>query len=400
MFDTSDDNKPGEANLNDNEFFSKLASPDNGVWELIFESLPDMVALIDLNNIVVKANKAMRQRLKVGEKSISGHACYNLMHDSGCAISNCPHLKMINDRKPHTTELFEPRFNSYLSITTTPIFDGKNHLLGSLHIARDITIQKESEARLVKYNAELKELNHSKDKFFSIVAHDLRSPFQGMLGFTDLILDELDSLTKEEIREYLEKVRNSSYNTFSLLENLLNWSRMHTGRLQYNPTEFVINDDISVIFNLLSSNAHSKNIELISYVSQPFTVLADQQMVHSILLNLVTNAIKFTFPGGRVAIDAHIRPRCDDSISGKSSCTHKCLEIRVIDNGVGIPPESVKKLFKIDDHFTLAGTANEQGAGLGLILVKEMAEKHGGPLSVKSEVGKGSEFSFTLPLAE
>ncbi len=380
-------------------FSSQLSNPGSDVWELIFDSMPDMVALIDLNNIVVKANKAMRQRISIGDQSLIGHTCNSLMHDHGCNLSNCPHLSMINDRKPHSIELFEPKFGLYLNISTTPVFDTDDNLLGSLHIARDITVQKESEVKLTKYNSELKELNQSKDKFFSIVAHDLRSPFQGMLGFTDLILDELDTLDKDEIKEYLLKVRDSSYSTFALLENLLDWSRMQTGRLKYSPSNFNLIDDFSSVFSLLDSNATNKNIRLINNLKNDYYVFADRQMVHSILLNLTTNAIKFTHSGGTVTFNAKIKEMCENKPEDEcSTLNHKCLEISVSDTGVGMSADALQKLFKGDDHFTLAGTSNEQGAGLGLILVKEMTEKHGGVLTVSSQVGKGSVFAFTLPL--
>ena len=272
-------------------------------------------------------------------------------------------------------------------------------MLGSLHIARDITIQKESEVKLTKLNSELKDLNLSKDKFFSIVAHDLRSPFQGMLGFTDLILEDLETLSKEEIREYLQKVRDSSYSTFSLLENLLDWSRLQTGRLKYNPTNFNLFEDVASIFNLLDSNAQNKNIRLINNLKNDYFVIADRQMVHSILLNLITNAIKFTYPGGTVTLDTKIKEMCEDHLKSECSSIYRtCLEISISDTGVGISPEGVKKLFKVDEHFTLAGTSNEQGAGLGLILVKEMTEKQGGVLTVSSQLGTGSVFAFTIPL--
>lgn len=401
MFDPSDNMKHSFRDDRNDDFSSQLSNPDNDVWELIFDSMPDMVALIDLNNIVVKANKAMRQRVNIGDQSLTGHTCNKLMHDHGCTISNCPHLSMINDRKPHSVELFEPKFGLYLNISTTPVFDADNNLLGSLHIARDISIQKESEAKLTKYNNELKELNQSKDKFFSIVAHDLRSPFQGMLGFTDLILDEIDTLSKTQINEYLQKVRDSAYSTFTLLENLLDWSRLQTGRLEYKPSEFNLSEDVASVINLLNSNAQNKNIRLINNLKDEYIVHADRRMVHSILLNLTTNAIKFTFPGGMVTFEAKIKTMCEDGSGNETvSCKHKALEISVSDTGVGISPEGIKKIFSINDYFTLAGTSNEQGAGLGLILVKEMTEKQGGKLSVNSEEGKGSVFAFTLPLTE
>lgn len=400
MFDQPDSNFPAKKSLQDIDFSSILAHPDNSVWELIFDSLPDMVALIDLDNVVVKANKAMLQKLKIGDKSLVGNKCHNLMHDSGCALENCPHLRMIEDHKRHSIELFEPKLNRYLHISTTPVFDSKNNLLGSLHIARDITTQKESEAKLKEYNAELKELNQNKDKFFSIVAHDLRSPFQGMLGFTDLILDEIDTLTKAEIKDYVQKVHDSSYSTFTLLENLLNWSRLQTGRMQNRPVDLVLNEEVNAILSLLESNALSKNIRFINNIEPIHLVNADQQMVHSILLNLATNAIKFSFPGGRVTFDANIVDMCEDHSENGCLDDRNCLEISVSDNGVGMSADVLNKLFAVDSHFTLAGTANEQGAGLGLILVKEMTEKQGGKLTVTSEIDKGSVFSFTLPLAD
>ena len=398
-FDSTDAMKLTPANIQNSDFFSQLSNPDSGVWELIFDSIPDMVALINLENTIVKANKAMRQMVNVGEKSLIGHSCFNLMHDKGCATSNCPHLGMIRDRKTHTIQLYEPKFGLYLEISAIPIFDADNNLLGSMHIARNITIQKESEARLQEYNKELEDLNQSKDKFFSIVAHDLRSPFQGMLGFTDLILDELDELSKEEIREYLQKVRDSSYGAFSLLENLLNWSRLQTGRMQYNPSEFNLTEAVAGIISLLNSNAQGKNIQFYSTLSEEYRVFADRQMVHSILLNLATNAIKFTFPGGSVHFDAKIKIIDSSEDDSTADDQQKQIEISITDTGTGMPAEALGRIFKIEDHFSLAGTSNEKGAGLGLILVKEMAEKHGGTLRVVSEEGKGSTFSFTIPLA-
>ncbi len=401
MLDLSDSKKSTYQAQGNADFSSLLSNPDSNVWNLIFDSMPEMIALIDLNNIVVKANKAMRQKVNVGDKSLIGHTCNRLMHDNGCTLKNCPHLSMINDRQPHTIEMFEPKFGLFLEISTTPLFDSDNNLLGSLHIARDITLHKESETKLKKYNTELKELNNNKDKFFSIVAHDLRSPFQGMLGFTDLILEDLYSLSKEEIKDYLQKVRDSAYSTFALLENLLDWSRMQTGRLEYKPSEFSLQEDVVSVISLLDSNAQSKNINIVNNLIDEYIVFADRRMVHSILLNLITNAIKFTFPGGLVIFDAKIIAINESNSTNDTQIINdKYLEISVTDNGVGISPEGLLKIFNNDEPFTLAGTSNENGAGLGLKLVKEMTEKQGGKLTITSKEGKGSVFSFTLPLAK
>lgn len=401
MLDLSDSKKSTFQEQRNADFSSLLSNPDSNVWNLIFDSLPEMIALIDLNNIVVKANKAMRQKVNIGDRSLIGHTCNSLMHANGCTLSNCPHLSMINDRQPHTIEMFEPKFGLFLEISTTPLFDSDNNLLGSLHISRDISLQKESEAKLRKYNEELKDLNNSKDKFFSIVAHDLRSPFQGMLGFTDLILEDLYSLTKDEIKDYLQKVRDSAYSTFALLENLLDWSRMQTGRLENKPLEFSLQEDVASVICLLESNTQSKNISIVNNLVDGYIVFADRRMVHSILLNLITNAIKFTYPGGLVIFDAKEITTNESSPSNDTQFINgNYLEISVTDNGVGISPEGLTKIFNNDDPFTLAGTSNENGAGLGLKLVKEMTEKQGGKLTITSTEGKGSVFSFTLPLAK
>jgi signal transduction histidine kinase len=170
--------------------------------------------------------------------------------------------------------------------------------------------------------------------------------------------------------------------------------------MQNKPLDLVLNEEVNSIMNLLESNALSKNIYFINNIDPTHLVNADQQMVHSILLNLTTNAIKFSFPGGRVTFDAKIVDMCENHSDGECIVERSCLEISVADNGVGMSADVLNKLFAVDSHFTLAGTANEQGAGLGLILVKEMTEKQGGKLTVISEINKGSVFSFTLPLAE
>lgn len=379
---------------------SMLANPENGVWEMIFESLPDMVALVDVDNFVVKANKAMLGMLLAGGHDIAAdNKCYHVMHEKGCVVETCPHLSTIEDRKPHSVEIFEPKLGCHLNFTTIPILDAETAFVGSLHVVRNISVQQEVQAKLEENNDELKELNRSKDKFLSIVAHDLRNPFMGILGFTDFIIDELDTLDKKEIKEYLLKVRDSTQATYTLIENLLHWSRLQSGKLLFSPATLNIKDEISTIIKLLEANALIKKLKITNSVPAEFKVSADQQMLRSILLNLIANAIKFTLPGGTVTVDAKVKPMCDDTLRGVSNCKHKSLEISVSDTGVGMVPEDVSKLLENQNHFTHSGTSREQGTGLGLVLVKEMTKKHGGMLTVSSQAGIGSVFSFTLPLS-
>ncbi len=265
-------------------------------------------------------------------------------------------------------------------------------------IGRDITERKQAEDTLQEYNAELKATNASKDKFFSILAHDLKNPFQGLLGFIDLLVEDIDELEKQQVKDYLQNIRSASYQTYSLLENLLEWSRIQTGRTPFQPTVFELTGEIEEVFSLLGSNALRKGIKLSSKVAKGFYVEADRNMAHSIVQNLVSNAIKFSNSYGTVTVDAS---QIDSPKPGtEPSGNRNWLKIDVLDNGVGIPDDVMAQLFKLDGQVSMVGTANEPGTGLGLILCKEMVEKNGGKIWVTSEQGRGSTFSFTLPLRD
>lgn len=257
-----------------------------------------------------------------------------------------------------------------------------------LQISRDMLEERASEfARLSELLAasevELQELNASKDKFFSILAHDLRSPFNGLLGFSNILVEDLDSLSKEEIKSFVTQIHGSAKTLFNLIENLLQWSRLQSGKIQCQPIKLDISDVVNDVISVLIGNAIRKNISLKSEMAPYSFVYADQNMSYSIIQNLAANAIKFTDNGGEVRISA---VEAEDFYS-----------ISVSDNGIGIKAEDMQKLFRIDVQHTTLGTAREKGTGLGLILCKDLIEKQGGSLSVESYYGKGTTFSFTLP---
>lgn len=265
-------------------------------------------------------------------------------------------------------------------------------------LGRDITERRQAEDKLQEYNNELKATNASKDKFFSILAHDLKNPFQGLLGFIDLLVEDIDELEKQQVKEYLQNIRSASYQTYSLLENLLEWSRIQTGRTPFQPTVFEVAGEIDEVFTLLGSNAMRKGIKLVSNVTPGIMVEADRNMAHSIIQNLVSNAIKFSNSYGKVTVEANAS---DSPKPGMEKTPgRKWLTISVMDNGVGITEDVLPQLFKLDGQVSMPGTASEPGTGLGLILCKEMVEKNGGKIWVTSEPGKGSTFSFTLPMQD
>jgi len=242
-------------------------------------------------------------------------------------------------------------------------------------------------AALKKYSEELKELNASKDKFFSILAHDLRSPFHGLQGLASILKSEIESLSMEEIKAYINEIDSATSNLFNLIENLLDWSRIQTGKYNFKQKKFSITKLVHDIESVLKYNAGLKSIVIKNeFNEEDLLVEGDESMIRSLLHNLLSNAIKFTHENGK--IELYYDPADEGYI-----------EIFVHDNGVGISKYNIPKLFRIDESYSTQGTNKEKGTGLGLLLCREIAEKHGSELKVESELGQGSCFSFKLSLA-
>ncbi len=252
-----------------------------------------------------------------------------------------------------------------------------------LVVAIDITERKEAENILVESEKQLRAANAMKDKFFSIIAHDLKNPFNAILGFSNLLYEAYDNFDDQQRKTFIKNICEASGSTFKLLQNLLEWSRTQTGKIEIKPEkidiEALINDNIGV----LRSAAESKKIDFSLQIPNPTMAYADSNMVKAILRNLVSNAIKFTKSGGKINISA---------VNSEEEVT-----ITVSDTGIGIKPEDLHRLFRIDDHFRTNGTDNEEGSGLGLILCKEFVEKNEGRIWAESSPGVGSKFIFTLP---
>jgi PAS domain S-box-containing protein len=236
---------------------------------------------------------------------------------------------------------------------------------------------------------ELEDLNRSKDKFFSIVSHDLRSPFSSLLGISRLLAEGSEDLERGEIKELAEALNSQANNVFDFMENLLKWAQAHTGRMKFVPTVLALQEITAPVEVLLRENAAGKGIALSDKVSGDIAVYADENMIRSVVQNLVSNALKFTPTGGSVTITA-----------AQSLKKPKLVEVSVSDTGVGMSKDDANKLFRIDVVHTTKGTEDETGTGLGLILCKELVEKNGGTIWVTSTEGVGTTFTFTLPLAK
>jgi two-component system sensor histidine kinase/response regulator len=250
-------------------------------------------------------------------------------------------------------------------------------------LIEEIEERKATEISLQLSRNELKAANSSKDKFFSIIAHDLKNPFNGIIGLSSLLIDDYDSFPVEEKKEFIQNIKTTAENTFRLLQNLLDWSQTQTGKVHFEPTRFKLNTITSEIVDLVKTSAGNKNIMLRSAISPEIQVFADKNMIHTVIRNLLLNAVKFTKNGGKILLTA--------------KNAGNMVEISVADNGIGISAENMSKLFCIECNVASYGTEGEQGTGLGLILCKEFMDKNAGTIRIASEVGVGSTFTISLP---
>ncbi len=286
--------------------------------------------------------------------------------------------RFLNKKKDGTTY--------WESASISPVWDDFGEITHFIKISEDITkmIKLEQERdRLIK---QLKSTNAAKDKMFSIIAHDLKSPFSTIFAFVNLMKKNYDKYDKKHLFKLINELEKSTSSGYTLLENLLTWSRMESGRMKYNPQKLNLSEIISRVYDLYTIKAAQKGIELIANIQPEIYVFADNFMIETVLRNLVNNAIKFTLPNGTITIS--VNEKSDEYI------------VSVSDTGIGIPKENLKKLFKIETAYSTFGTAYEKGTGLGLILCKEFVEKNNGKIWVESEENKGTTFYFTLKKAD
>lgn len=368
-------------------------SKSGKLFRLVWEESIDGMRLIDENGTMILVNDAFCRMTGKRRDELIGNS-FSIIYDRH------NQEKMLEKEKLRfSSKAISPYFERKLTLWNgnTIWFELSNNYVESddgslmlLSIFRDITERKRAEAELIaerdlikKYSEELKEINASKDKFFSIISHDLKSPFQSLLGISDLLTHSGDSLGPEENSILISQLNKSLHNQFKLLDNLLQWSRLQSGRMSYQPMRIDLHLLAEETINLLAGNAARKNIYLANAIPPDTLVFADLSMLNSIMQNLVSNAIKFTSAEGSVTINCN---ELDNNI---------CICVK--DNGIGIDSEKLQKLFRIDCAHSTPGTANEAGTGLGLIICKEMVEKNNGTIRVESCEGQGTAFSFTLP---
>jgi signal transduction histidine kinase len=268
-------------------------------------------------------------------------------------------------------------------MATTLITDNHHKVTEIIGVSRNIEQRKLAENQIHQKNIQLEELNATKDKFFSIIAHDLKSPFSSIVSLSDSLNTNIDNFPKENIKSFATAINYSAKHTFKLLENLLEWSKLQRENIKLNLRYLNFKSIVDEIILLNSEMALRKRIEVQDTIDPAIFIHCDVDVTKSILRNLISNALKFTNSNGQVTV--------------KLEKFESYAEISVSDTGVGITPEKIPFLFNIEQDISTYGTENEKGTGLGLLLCKELVEKQGGQIWVKSILGKGSTFYFTIP---
>jgi len=289
------------------------------------------------------------------------------------------------DKPPFTFEVYHNHKNGKIfPVEITLSIIKINNSYHSINIVRDITERKKMEIELQQYTKELNQLIADKDRFMSILSHDLKNPISSILGFSQLIIKNIHKYNLDKIEQQINIINNSAQHTINLLEEILLWSKSQSGKLPFEPQNTDFRDICNEIINNLSNYAIAKEITVKYFESEKTILFADKNMIKTVLRNLISNAIKFTNKKGQINIYAENN--------------HTKATITVSDNGIGIDKINQQKLWDFSQPITTTGTADEKGTGFGLILCKEFVEKHGGKIWVKSELGKGSDFKFTIPL--
>lgn len=244
---------------------------------------------------------------------------------------------------------------------------------------------KHTREQLKNANDKLLQVIHEKDKFFTIIAHDLRNPFIGISSLSQIMVEQLGSLQLDEMEEYAREIHHAFINAFNLLKNLLSWAKSQTGRMDFVPQQLDVQELITETIAFIQEAAILKNIEIESQIAEGLSVFADKEMVATVMRNLVSNAVKFTHTGGKVRISCE---RSDQHI-----------QISVVDNGIGMTSKMVEEIFRIDVSNGRKGTNGEPSSGIGLLLCKEFTERNGGTIKVESQPDEGSTFNITLPVS-
>ncbi len=388
-------------------------------WENTFDAIPDLVAIIDAENRLVRVNRALAERLRKSPEQLIGQPCYAAVHGTEAPWPGCPHAQALARGEPTTAEVEDPHLGGIFHVTTSPLVNAQGRALGCVHVVRDITEMKrlEEEAR---QRQRFEDLSRSKSAFIATMSHELRSPLNAIIGFSELVLGQgVGPLTEKQAR-YLDHIRESGKHLLDLINEILDISQVEAGKIELALEPVRLHDTAEATLALVHPQAEKAGVALGIDIPQSLPpVRADRVRLRQILFNLLSNGIKFTPAGGTISLTARRVPgeRCGTGEPGSggrgepsappprvpespSPGEGTFLKITVRDTGIGIKGEDIPKLFKEFGQLEAGRAPEKQGTGLGLSLTKRLVDLHGGRIWVESEgEGRGSTFAFTLPVA-
>ena len=358
-----------------------------GLINSLIDSVPDLIFFKDLEGVFLGCNPSFCEVVGLKKEEIFGKTDYDFVSKENADIFRAHDKNCMEAGHPlHFEEWITYPDGLQLLVDTmkTPFRDADGSIIGMIGISRDITERKKSEELTKLRNEELLKFNAEKDKFFSLIAHDLRGPLGSFIGLTQYISEELSTLTPEQTLEIANSMNHSAVHLYRLLENLLEWAKIQLGRTPFTPRnielQFVIDDCLASVVD----SSRKKEIEILRDFPADFEVFADANVLQIIIRNLVSNAVKYTPKGGKIWITA--RKTSDSS-----------TEISVRDSGIGMNREMIDLLFKLDSQINRRGTENEPTTGMGLFICKDFIEKHNGKICVQSIPDVGSTFTVILP---
>jgi PAS domain S-box-containing protein len=357
-------------------------------YRSLFQNSPSGIVIIDKNGIILEANEAFTKITLYQPSDLIGRDV-RLLTPPGKEYTVEENInRILSDEMLEQEILSQRKDGTFCTLLLREIaIVLPNGSKGILSVSNDISERKKAEKDLALKNEELIKIVAEKDKFFSIISHDLRSPFNGFLGLTQMLADNLHSLDFDDVQNIAQSMSKSAKNLYRLLENLLEWSRIEQGLVPFNPQKLVLQETIDDVLSAVSEAAKHKKIGVTIVIPENLMVYADSNIIETVLRNLVSNAIKFTPSGGEISINAKIS-------------NNQNLLVSVKDTGIGMKKELVEKLFLITGNISRRGTDDEPSTGLGLFLCKGFIEKHGGVIWAESEEGKGSVFYFSVPVGE
>jgi PAS domain S-box-containing protein len=355
----------------------------------LFDFSPVPYFTLNIDGIIREVNLRGSSMLGIDRKRIIGKRFHSFLSVDELVIFNSFLKYVFTTEEKQTCELklLNKEKQTFHILLEAQKFDDTFENEVKCHVALiDLTGYKNIEESLKKANKELKASNDTKDKFFSIIAHDLRSPFQSLLMSSELFSTEIETKSKEDIENFSKGLNKTLINLLHLLENLLNWSMIQRDQLEFKPEKINLNEALNSVIEILNQCAKKKSISISKEIETSTIVYADAQMLRLAFHNLLVNAIKFTKKEGKIVISSREKSRF--------------VEISIIDTGIGMTHDKYSTLFDLDSKYSShKGTEGETGSGLGLHLCKEFIEKNKGNIWVESELGKGSKFTFTIPKA-